>query len=202
MAANQIEMAEADADNKFLFLADHPALNVLNTVPLVDGSLVDLFASDSDVVEWMRLSGWPVESDTHAIKPSALLFAARELRSVIRTLVERRAAGKRLDPEPLNAFLTEARNYTKLAQKKDGSLELRLKWKQRNPHEILAPLALSAAELLAEGDFDLVRRCESEQCVLWFYDRTKSHQRRWCSMANCGNRHKVAAYRQRKQQSL
>jgi len=117
-------------------------------------------------------------------------------------LVERKAAGKRLDPEPLNAYLAEARSYTRLAQKKDGSLQLKLRWKQRSPAEILAPLAQSAAELLAEGDFQLVRRCESDQCVLWFYDRTKSHQRRWCSMANCGNRHKVAAYRQRKQQSL
>ena len=202
MTANQIEIAERDAESNFLFLADHPALDFLNTVPLVDGALVDLFVSDSSVAEWLRLSGWPVEGDTHATRPSALLSAARELRGVIRTLIERRTAGKRLDPEPLNAFLAEVRSFTKLSQKKDGSLQLRLKWKQRTAHEILAPLAQSAAELLAEADFNLVRNCESEQCVLWFYDRTKSHQRRWCSMANCGNRHKVAAYRQRKQQSL
>jgi len=58
--------------------------------------------------------------------------------------------------------------------------------------------AEAAAELLAEGDFELIRRCESESCVLWFYDRTKSHRRRWCSMASCGNRHKVAAFRSRR----
>jgi predicted RNA-binding Zn ribbon-like protein len=33
---------------------------------------------------------------------------------------------------------------------------------------------------------------------LWFSDQTKSHQRRWCSMEMCGNRHKVAAYRKRR----
>jgi predicted RNA-binding Zn ribbon-like protein len=32
-----------------------------------------------------------------------------------------------------------------------------------------------------------------------FYDRTKSHKRRWCSMALCGNRHKVAEFRKRRQ---
>jgi predicted RNA-binding Zn ribbon-like protein len=202
MTTGQIETTARESQSKFFFLGDHPALDFLNTVPLVDGVLVDSLASDSDVAEWLRLSGWPVESDANAGKASALLAAARELRSVIRTLVERHAAGKRLDPEPLNVFLAEARNYPRLTQKKDGSLQLRLRWKQRTAHEILAPLAQSAAELLAEGDFSLVRRCESEQCVLWFYDRTKSHQRRWCSMANCGNRHKVAAYRQRKQQGL
>jgi predicted RNA-binding Zn ribbon-like protein len=64
---------------------------------------------------------------------------------------------------------------------------------------MLAPVAEWAADLLADGDFELIRRCESEECVLWFYDRTKSHHRRWCSMATCGNRHKVAQYRMRQQ---
>ncbi|MNR58262.1 CGNR zinc finger [compost metagenome] len=66
--------------------------------------------------------------------------------------------------------------------------------------QYLAPLAEMAAQLLVEGDFNLVRECEHPDCVLWFYDRTKSHRRRWCSMALCGNRHKVAEFRKRKQQ--
>ncbi|MDX3854896.1 CGNR zinc finger domain-containing protein [Streptomyces sp. AK02-01A] len=35
--------------------------------------------------------------------------------------------------------------------------------------------------------------------LLWFYDRTKSHRRRWwwCSMETCGNRTKVRARRSR-----
>ena len=44
---------------------------------------------------------------------------------------------------------------------------------------------------------ELIRECEHPDCVLWFYDRTKSHRRRWCSMALCGNRHKVAEFRKR-----
>jgi len=32
---------------------------------------------------------------------------------------------------------------------------------------------------------------------MWFYDRTKSHRRRWCSMALCGNRAKARAHRER-----
>jgi predicted RNA-binding Zn ribbon-like protein len=51
---------------------------------------------------------------------------------------------------------------------------------------------------LVAGDFSLIRRCEHPECVLWFYDRTKAHKRRWCSMALCGNRHKVAQFRKRK----
>ena len=52
-------------------------------------------------------------------------------------------------------------------------------------------------ELLVAADFRFVKLCEDEACVLWFWDQTKSHRRRWCSAMLCGNRHKVAAYRRR-----
>ena len=184
-----------------ILVGDHPALDFLNTVARVDEKLVDSLQSDRDVLLWLARVGWPVESDTADLRPSSLLQAARALREVIRSLVEKRKAGKRFDPDALNAFLAEARSFMKLAQKKDGSLQLTRKWKQRTAGEILAPLAESAAYLLANGDFNLIRRCESDACVLWFCDRTKSHHRRWCSMALCGNRHKVAAFRKRQQQS-
>jgi predicted RNA-binding Zn ribbon-like protein len=183
-----------------MLVGDHPALDFLNTVVRQEEQHVDLLQSDRDVIAWLSRAGWPVESDPGELRPASLLIAARTLREAIRTLVERRKAGKRADPDALNVFLAEARTYLKLTPAKDGQIHLIRKWKQRDAKEILAPLAESAADLLANGDFDLIRRCESSECVLWFYDRTKSHHRRWCSMAACGNRHKVAEYRKRQQQ--
>jgi len=187
-------------NDETMSLGDHPALDFLNTVAKVDGKLIDSLQSDRDVLQWLSRAGWAVEGDLDHLRPSSLLQSACTLRDEIRTLVEKRKAGRRADPDALNAYLADARSYLKLTQKKDGSLQLQRKWKQRRAAEILAPLAESAAELLANGDFSLVRPCENEECVMWFYDRTKSHHRRWCSMAVCGNRHKVAAYRKRRQQ--
>jgi predicted RNA-binding Zn ribbon-like protein len=65
---------------------------------------------------------------------------------------------------------------------------------------ILAPLAEAIARLFAEGDRHLVRECGSDACSLWFYDRTKAHRRRWCSMDACGARAKAAAYRARQRE--
>lgn len=65
----------------------------------------------------------------------------------------------------------------------------------------LAPVAEAVADLMANADFDLVRHCEGEACVLWFYDRTKGHRRRWCTPTGCGNRAKVAAFRARASRS-
>jgi predicted RNA-binding Zn ribbon-like protein len=180
-------------------LGDHPALDILNTVGRVKGELVDSLQSDRDVLRWLTRAGWPVEDGlAHLGKPS-LLENARALRETIRTLIEKRKAGKRVNPGALNIFLAEARSHLELVSKRDGSLHLRRRWDPRTSEQVLVPLAECAAELLASGDLSLVRRCENEECVLWFYDRTRSHHRRWCDMAKCGNRHKVAAFRERRQ---
>jgi predicted RNA-binding Zn ribbon-like protein len=67
----------------------------------------------------------------------------------------------------------------------------------------LALVALPAAELaelLAHEDPDLIRECDGDPCTLWFLDRTRSHRRRFCSAAACGNRAKVAAFRERQRE--
>jgi predicted RNA-binding Zn ribbon-like protein len=66
----------------------------------------------------------------------------------------------------------------------------RLEW-------LLAAIARSAAELLAEGAESGLRRCDNPNCRLMFYDDSRTHRRRWCSMSACGNRSKVAAFARR-----
>jgi predicted RNA-binding Zn ribbon-like protein len=187
------------ADEEPGMLGDHPALDILNTVERVEGELVDSLQSDRDVLRWLTRVGWPVEDNLAHLRASSLLETARALRETIRTFIEQRKAGKRVDPGSLNAFLAEARSHLELVSNRDGSLHLKRRWERRTSGQVLVPLAESAAELLASGDFSLIRRCENDECVLWFYDRTRSHHRRWCNMATCGNRHKVAAFRERRQ---
>jgi predicted RNA-binding Zn ribbon-like protein len=62
----------------------------------------------------------------------------------------------------------------------------------RQPEDLYAPLAYSAAMLFAEADRRRIRKCA--QCVGHFQDTSKKGTRRWCSMRLCGNRLKVAAY--------
>jgi predicted RNA-binding Zn ribbon-like protein len=193
------ELMHSAEHDGILMVGDHPALDILNTVSRVNGELVDSLQSDGDVLRWFARAGWPMEEELASLRPLSLLRTARTLREAIRGAVERRKAGKRADVEGINAFLSEARSHLELVSDKDGSLHLERQWRRRTPEQVLAPLTEAAAELLATGDFNLVRRCEDAECVLWFYDRTKSHHRRWCSMAGCGNRNKVAAFRKRRQ---
>jgi predicted RNA-binding Zn ribbon-like protein len=179
-------------------IADHPVLDLLNTAAQIDGTAIEFLQSDADVLQWLRRTGFAKADEAAAFEPHSLCVAARALREVVRTLVAQRRAGEHVEVAALNAFLARGRYELELVA--DGD-ELRVvrRHEQRTPEQCLMPLAEAAAQLLAEGDFALVRKCESPDCTLYFYDRTKSHGRRWCSMAACGNRHKVASFRARRE---
>jgi predicted RNA-binding Zn ribbon-like protein len=181
----------------FLQLADDPALDFINTVTRTESGLDEYLETDSDVVAWLQVMGFLDAKEQPSFKKGALVSAARNLRDIIRKLVFQKKEGKRLDVAALNSFLSHARYHVNLVRRAHGHLDVVHEYERSSPEQLLSPVAQAAADLLATGDFDLIRKCESDDCVLWFYDRTKAHRRRWCSMAMCGNRHKVANFRAR-----
>lgn len=56
----------------------------------------------------------------------------------------------------------------------------------------LWPMALSAVDLLADGDLRRVKVCANPYGCGWlFYDGSKNASRRWCSMEGCGSQVKM-----------
>ncbi|MEV6928289.1 CGNR zinc finger domain-containing protein [Dactylosporangium sp. NPDC051485] len=60
-------------------------------------------------------------------------------------------------------------------------------------HEAAWHAADNYLTLLAEHP-DRLRHCANPDCVLHFYDTSPKANRRWCSMAGCGNRAKAARH--------
>ncbi|WP_017254308.1 CGNR zinc finger domain-containing protein [Pseudomonas tolaasii] len=179
-------------------LADDPVLDMLNTLANVDNVPWDFWKTDADVERWLVRLEWAKEGSVPAFEEGELLGAARTLREVVRELVAARKAGEPGNPAALNGFLRKAVSHPQLVWPASGTPQLERQRKQQTAEQFLSPIAEAAANLLVAGDFSLIRRCEHPECILWFYDRTKAHKRRWCSMALCGNRHKVAEFRKRK----
>ncbi len=48
-----------------------------------------------------------------------------------------------------------------------------------------------------DGTWARLHGCSAPDCASIFYDRTKNHSAKWCSMESCGNRNKVRRYRER-----
>eukprot|EP01034_Spumella_vulgaris_P029698 gene29698-36789_t len=140
------------------FLGDHPALDLLNTVVQVHGEAVESWHSDADVADWLARAGYipPGTYDKAAALPG-LLEHARALRELVRALVARRKAGLAVDAEQLaalNGALAHGRRHMALAAGQDGALALRPVYAADTAQQALAPLAESAAALVA-GDFAL-----------------------------------------------
>ncbi|HMF06144.1 MAG TPA: CGNR zinc finger domain-containing protein [Methylocella sp.] len=82
-----------------------------------------------------------------------------------------------------------------------GALHWQTKRRWRSPNLWLSPIAEAIGDLICQKDFTFMRKCEGAACTLWFFDVSKGHLRRWCSMAMCGNRAKAARYRARARQN-
>jgi predicted RNA-binding Zn ribbon-like protein len=179
------------------FVGDHAAIDFINTRRVYDGVLTDTLQTDQDVIAWMRKRDIPLPLLRAPLRPGALLRAARYLRALALQALEQRKAGKHVRLAGLNTFLADAVSRLQL-RTREHRLQLQRVYLARNARQFLAPIAEQIADLLANGDFDLIRHCEGENCILWFYDRTKGHRRRWCTAEGCGTRARVAAFRARR----
>lgn len=181
-----------------LFVGDDLALDFVNTGYGPPTDRHEVFGSDQQVLDWLTRANVATAIENPAsMKRGALLAAALELREAARKLIERRKAGSTGDPAVINRLLALGHVRQELVWKKGQPPRLVQHRHAAGPEAALVPVAEAIATLVAEADFDLVRKCESDACTLWFHDRTKSHHRRWCSPSACGNRAKVAAFRAR-----
>lgn len=49
-----------------------------------------------------------------------------------------------------------------------------------------------------DGSWEHLKVCSNPNCMSVFFDRSKNHSGKWCSMQSCGNRAKVRAFRERR----
>ena len=184
-------------ENHLDFVGEDLAINFINTRRIVEGQLTDTLQSDGDVKAWLRRLEVPVAKGSLLFSDGALLKGARELREIALATVQDRKSGKKPSFIALNRFLRDAPSHAVLTTDDARNIHVTCVYGKDTVEAFLAPVAEAVADLLADGDFELVRRCEGEACVLWFYDRTKGHRRRWCTSTGCRNRAKVAAFRAR-----
>ncbi len=183
-------------------VGDHLAMDLLNTEAREHGEVVDFWNSGADVLRWLERHDIVPLAGNGAVVPAELLARARVLRTQARDLITKRKQQRSTDIRRLNDYLHGYLSAPHLERDRDGNFKLTRISRGDPIGALLGPVAEAVAQLLVEGDFTLVKQCEHPDCILWFYDRTKSHKRRWCSMAQCGNRHKAAEFRKRTSSEL
>jgi predicted RNA-binding Zn ribbon-like protein len=61
----------------------------------------------------------------------------------------------------------------------------------------LGAIVAVVAEAMGGPEWPRLKVCVNDRCLWAFFDRSRSHARRWCSMEICGNRVKQQAWRGR-----
>lgn len=195
------------SNKEFFFIGNHLCLDFVNTQIVQSGKPVDLLNGFGHLMSWLvqarvldaatakdRIGAWGGMPEAERA-----FVRAQEFRGIVRHMVERIVENK---PVPqaaileINELLRNQVGHGELTRAR-GGFEKRFRVDFKEPIHLLGPAAESACDLLAYGDLSLIRKCENPSCVLFFYDTTKNHSRRWCSMSACGNRMKVAAHYRR-----
>jgi predicted RNA-binding Zn ribbon-like protein len=195
-----------------IFVADAPGLDFLNSIATPVDEPVDWIADGAGLLSWLEQAGMApatalaaMRAQFSAAELDAVAAEARTLREWFRGFVLKRK-GKPLaraelhELEPLNGLLARDDRYGELAataEDSEAAFEYRVARRWNTPQSLLMPIAEALARLVCEEDFTHVKSCEGARCTLLFTDHTRGHARRWCSMALCGNRAKVAAHRKR-----
>ncbi|MGC2160513.1 MAG: CGNR zinc finger domain-containing protein [Silvibacterium sp.] len=193
----------------FLFVANRPILDFLNTKPVLADGPTELLPDAHALERWLIASGMATSSQMKSLprswrnSPEAAAFLEKLIafRERLRSAVGRIESGSL----PADSFLNEVNSlllqyprHTSV-HRRDGKILRKTIFKPRKPSDFWMPIIDATADFLSEAEPSRLRKCES--CVIHFFDTSKKGSRRWCSMNICGNKLKVAAYQRRKRAS-
>lgn len=170
---------------------------------------LEKLGSYSDLVDWSRSAGVLTAEEALALEQHAqahpaeaqlILTQAIAIRETIyrifSSLADRQAPST-IELTKLNHALAEAMSHLQVTKGESG-FDYTWGAEGADLSRPLWPILQSAAELLTSEDLNRVGECaDNRGCGYLFYDTSRNHSRRWCSMESCGNRAKARRHYQR-----
>jgi predicted RNA-binding Zn ribbon-like protein len=192
---------------EFIKIGGDLAVDFANTV-FSPGDSTGSLHSWLDLIDFLELRGGLVPGDgamlramgaTEARRCAAAFAQALRLRETIRAMLGAMASKRPMRAQwvgEVNEALETGVGASRLLRQ-DTGWRLGLSPGPAGPLQALAPIARAIAELVVSGRTVEIGKCANPRCLLFFRDRSRTRRRRWCSMAVCGNRMKVAAHLRR-----
>lgn len=179
-----------------LLIADDTALDFLNTIGAPQGEMIEWLETGDDLIAWLLEAGLVTQAELSSLPDDATTdltaAEARHLRDLLRAYL---TDGSTDIFDHVNWVLQRESSCCELSTTPPHRLTRVATYTQ--PGQLLVPIATRIAHLIADHDADRVRQCANPGCTMWFHDVSRNNRRKWCSMAVCGNRAKVAAHRAR-----
>ncbi|MEV5778259.1 CGNR zinc finger domain-containing protein [Streptomyces antimycoticus] len=183
--------------NDFVFVSGRLSLDLAGTLLWRRSRRIELLSRPDDLRRWIHQAGLldaPGSLDARALQRVC------RLREAVYVLVRAWPLAPAADDD-LREALAEVNEASRLPLPRHQLDEAGQLTRTGGVDEVLGAVARDAVDLMGGADFTRVRECQNEECTRLFVDLSRSTNRRWCGMAECGNRHKVASYRKRRQQA-
>jgi len=160
----------------------------VNTVDLQDGP--EELSDPNTLKAWLVANGLldasqPVDTQDlrHAIA----------LREAIRAVIGANS-GSKVYPVDI-ATLNEAAAKSGLRMRFGADGRPRLEPEAGGAVGAMGRIVATMHAAMEDEDWLRLKLCTSQSCRWAFYDRSKNHSSRWCTMASCGNREKARRFR-------
>jgi predicted RNA-binding Zn ribbon-like protein len=96
------------------------------------------------------------------------------------------------------ATLNEAASASGLRMRFGRDGKARLEPEASGAIGAMGRLVAALYSAMQDENWRRLKLCTEDSCRWVFYDRSKNHSSRWCSMASCGNRAKARRFRQKR----
>lgn len=193
---------------KFQFVAGNLALDFANTIAyrFHPAKVKDHLQTADEIRQWAHQARLP-HRESIASSPRITQSALRRIRAVreqIFAVFHAIAGGQAIPPDSVRHIddalrACQAKRCLSIQRQK-----AHWDWRPGAGYFdfLLYPVLVAAVDLLTSGPLDSVRHCADPTCGWLFLDRSNAGRRRWCTMADCGNRNKVRQHYQRKAASV
>jgi predicted RNA-binding Zn ribbon-like protein len=161
----------------------------VNTTDLQDGP--EELEDPNTLQAWLVAKGLLASSQT---ADASDLKHAIALREAIRNVIGANSGLSRLYPVDV-ATLNGAATASGLRMRFGADGKARLEPEASGVVGAMGRIVATLYAAMEDPDWTRLKLCSSQSCRWAFYDRSKNHSSRWCTMASCGNREKARRFR-------
>jgi predicted RNA-binding Zn ribbon-like protein len=172
----------------------------VNTLDVETGE--DAIATPAGLEDWLDSRHLLAAADAGCCAADRAVETAVGMREALRTLALANN-GDAVDADARRFFVDASANLHLHLRARFGlDQPLLLEADEPGVEGALGTLLTYVFEAMLDGTWPRLKACASDTCRWAFYDHSKNHSGRWCSMAVCGNRTKVRSYRERQAPAL
>lgn len=178
-------------------------LNLVNTNYISNGNKIDILGTLDSTLAWLIESHLIREKDVYSLKNNKselgkvqerLLLLRKTCVGIVKE-IEKKHFNPSNSLDSLKIVVDTFRIKVNVLYELELDDEPKIVYKGVTLlDDISHQIAGSITHTFKKKSLDRIKKCEHEDCILYFMDTSKGGKRRWCRMDTCGNKFKASSF--------